>query len=131
MIFVDSSAFLAVIDVDDRQHQSAQVCWRNILLENHALLTNNYVIVETVAITQKRLGLKAIRDLQQEILSLIPVEWIDEARHQAAIEMVLRADRRRLSLVDCSCFLTMRSAGIDTAFTFDPHFGEQGFTVIP
>jgi uncharacterized protein len=44
---------------------------------------------------------------------------------------LLAANRRTLSLVDCSSFDIMRKFGIDTVFTFDPHFREQGFSVVP
>jgi predicted nucleic acid-binding protein len=41
------------------------------------------------------------------------------------------AARRKLSLVDCISFQTMREYGAPTAFCFDPHFREQGFDTIP
>ena len=45
--------------------------------------------------------------------------------------MVLTAQRKKLSIVDCASFLIMREQGVSEAFTFDKHFGEQGFTVVP
>jgi predicted nucleic acid-binding protein len=33
--------------------------------------------------------------------------------------------------VDCTSFEIMRQARLERAFTFDPHFAEQGFVVIP
>lgn len=47
------------------------------------------------------------------------------------MQNVLTANRRQLSLVDCSAFETMRRLDIETVFTFDEHFREQGFNVIP
>jgi predicted nucleic acid-binding protein len=44
---------------------------------------------------------------------------------------LLAANRRSLSLVDCTSFEVMRQAGLDTVFTFDLHFREMGFKVIP
>jgi predicted nucleic acid-binding protein len=46
-------------------------------------------------------------------------------------EQLLTADRRQLSLVDCSSFETMRRLGIKKVFSFDEHFREQDFEVIP
>lgn len=62
---------------------------------------------------------------------MLQVEWVTEERHRAAMEAVLAASRRRLSLVDCVSFQTMRECGLRTAFCFDPHFREQGFEVLP
>ncbi|RME55690.1 MAG: VapC toxin family PIN domain ribonuclease, partial [Caldilineae bacterium] len=44
--------------------------------------------------------------------------------------MVVGANRRGLSLVDCTSFVVMQQLGIDTAFAFDNHFKEQGFTLL-
>jgi predicted nucleic acid-binding protein len=43
---------------------------------------------------------------------------------------LLVANRRDLSLVDCTSFEVMRRNGLEVVFTFDPHFHEQGFQVI-
>ena len=131
MIFVDTSAFLAILQGDDRHHQRADSCLRNLREEGQTLRTNNYVIVESMALIQKRLGLEKARDFQEKVVPLLEIEWIDEDQHNSATEMVFRSNQRRLSLVDCSSFQTMKRLGIDIVFTFDKHFREQGFTVIP
>jgi predicted nucleic acid-binding protein len=132
MIFVDTSAFLAVLDINDINHALALRCWKNLLQEVHPpLSTNNYIIVESISIIQNRLGLQAVRDLQTEVLPFVQIEWIDENQHTLVIETVLATNRRKLSLVDCSVLQTMKNLGIDTVFTFDDHFREQGFNIIP
>jgi predicted nucleic acid-binding protein len=131
MNFVDTSAFLAVLDKEDINHNRAIQCWKNLLQKDHPLFTNNYVIVESIAIIQKRLGLQAVQDLQTETLPFVRIEWVDENQHATAMGIVLATNRRKLSLVDCSAFQTMKSLGIETVFTFDEHFREQGFTLIP
>jgi len=44
---------------------------------------------------------------------------------------LLTAAARDLSLVDCVSFAIMRERNLDTAFAFDRHFTQQGFTCIP
>jgi predicted nucleic acid-binding protein len=73
----------------------------------------------------------SIDSLNKEVLSLMDVAWVDENQHQSAWATFIQANRRQLSLVDCSCFESMRRLGIEKAFTFDEHFQEQGFQVIP
>jgi predicted nucleic acid-binding protein len=131
MIFVDTSAFLAILLTEDVNHQRAVECWRTLLEEEQALLTNNYVLVESVVIIQKRLGLSMVRDFHERLLPFVNVEWIDENQHESSIRFVLAANRRQLSLVDCSSFGTMRRLKIEKVFTFDSHFTEQGFEVTP
>jgi predicted nucleic acid-binding protein len=131
MIFVDSSAFLAIVKVDDLNHLRAKQQWTDLLNSNEALYTNNYVMVESIAIIQKRSGLKVVGQLQKNFLSLVNIDWISEEYHSQALETVFERKLRRLSLVDCTAFQTMRRLGIETAFTFDNHFREEGFKAIP
>ncbi|MCX5799649.1 MAG: VapC toxin family PIN domain ribonuclease, partial [Proteobacteria bacterium] len=95
------------------------------------LVTTNYVLVETCALVQNRLGMTATKVFQEDIVPVIWVEWIDKAVHLAAMGIMLAAVRKKLSLVDCVSFETMRLLGVTTAFTLDKHFKEQGFMCLP
>jgi len=131
MIFIDSSALLAIVQVDDIDHLLAKQQWMNLLNANETLYTNNYVVVESIAIIQKRSGLNVLKKLQSNILELVGIDWVDEGQHSQALKTVFELNHRRLSLVDCTAFQTMRRLGIETAFTFDTHFREEGFNTIP
>ena len=87
--------------------------------------------MESFALTQSRLGTDAVRLLQEDILPVISIHFADREAHRSGISAILSAGRRNLSFVNCVSFEIMRTLGIKTAFTFDPHFKEQGFTVIP
>jgi predicted nucleic acid-binding protein len=130
-VFVDTSAFLAVLDADDVNHFQASRVWQDLITQEVPLVCNNYVLVETYALVQSRLGMTAVTILQKDIRPLIGVEWVDEPTHRAGISALLTAHRRRLSLVDCTSFETMRQLGIQRAFTLDQHFSEQGFDCLP
>ncbi|MBV6450407.1 MAG: 23S rRNA-specific endonuclease VapC20 [Anaerolineales bacterium] len=131
MIFVDTSAILSILLPDDLNHARAVQTWRDLLEKDKALLTNNYVLVESIVIIQKRLGISKVRDFQEKILPLLQIEWVDEKEHAATLQRMLAANRRQLSLVDCSSFETMQRLDVQKAFTFDSHFAEQGFEIIP
>jgi predicted nucleic acid-binding protein len=129
--FVDSSALLAVLDADDAQHERADRIWRSLLGADEPLVTTNYVLVETFALAQARLGLEAVRALDADVVPVLNVVWVDEALHRAAATALLTAQRRHLSLVDCVSFEAMRRAGAGQAFAFDRHFRQQGFSLVP
>ena len=129
--FVDTSAFFAVLDADDGNHDRARQVWEDLLTQEAVLVCSNYVLVETLALVQRRLGLPAVRTFQEDIMPVLNVEWVDETIHQVGIASVLAAARRGLSLVDCVSFEIMRRLGIKTASAFDPHFEEQGFECLP
>ena len=126
-VFVDTSALYAVLDKDDLNHLSAKEKWSDLLDNQHTLVTTNYVLVECCALAQRRLGMMAASAIEQSILPLLQVHWVDESMHSAAMGAFLLAGRRKLSLVDCVSFATMRKLGIPAAFAYDVHFVEEGF----
>jgi predicted nucleic acid-binding protein len=130
-IFIDTSGFIAVLDKDDASHTGAAKTWMDILLSEETLLTTNYVIVETCALVQNRLGMTALKVFQEDIVPVLRIQWIDKAVHHAAMGVMLAAVRKKLSLVDCVSFETMRLLEVTIAFTFDKHFKEQGFICLP
>jgi len=131
-VFVDTSALYAVLDRDDANHPAARETWKRLLLDPSALLlTHNYVLVETAALLQNRRGIDVVRTLYEKVVPMIRIDWLDEQRHRMAIEMLLTAARKKLSLVDCASFLVMRDHAVTHAFCFDRHFAEQGFQPLP
>ncbi len=130
-VFVDTSAILAGLDASDDQHVRAIDTWRNLIQADTPVLTTNYVLLETIAVLQHRGGLIPVRRFVDDLLPALHVYWISEADHRAAVTALLAADRRQLSLVDCTSFLIMRRLDLPTAFAFDPHFVEQGFHCLP
>lgn len=131
IIFIDTSAFLAILNADDKNHHRAKKTWTDLIMPATRLICNNYILVETFSLVQQRLGMDAVRVFQEDILPLINIEWIDAETHKAGVSALLAASRRKLSLVDCVSFETMRNLGVKTVLAFDPHFAEQGFKCIP
>ena len=130
-IFIDTSAFYALFDRDDENHPRAKAAWEAMLHDGADLLTHNYVLLETSALLQHRLGLAALRTFHEDVAPVVRIDWIAESRHAAAAGAVLAAGRKKLSLVDCVSFQTMRELGVRRAFCFDKHFKEQAFETIP
>lgn len=129
--FIDTSAFLAVLDADDENHQKARRKWEDIINGEENLVCSSYVLVETLALIQNRFGMKALMAFQEDVIPMLTVEWVGENTHERGITSVLVANRRELSLVDCISFDVMRCLGIKAVFTFDKHFKEQGFGCVP
>ena len=127
---MDTSAFYALLDRDDANHQKAKKAWTDLLRAEHSLVTNNYILVETFALLQNRLGIEAVRGFQEDVLPLIHIEFVSPEMHRSGIAALLSASRRSLSLVDCVSFEIIRSSGIKTVFAFDQHFKEQGFIIL-
>lgn len=75
-VFVDTSAFLALINADDSFHVQASTLFSRLLTSGALLYTTNYVIVETIAVLQNRHGLEPAYDFIDNILPVINIEWI-------------------------------------------------------
>ena len=129
-LFVDTSALYALMDGDDTNHESARRFW-NQLDPDELLVTHNYVLVETSALVQRRLGVEALRAFADDLMLPISTVFVDQAVHTAALSGVLGARMRQLSLVDMVSFEVMRRMGVGTAFAFDDHFTRFGFDCQP
>jgi predicted nucleic acid-binding protein len=130
-VFVETSALVALLGTHDPNQARARDSWEWLTSGDHQLWTSNYVLVEALAVLQRRLGLAAARSFVLDLCPALQVEWVTGVVHDAALAALLSANRRDLSLVDCVSFELMRHQGITAAFTFDPHFAEQGFEVLP
>ena len=130
MVFVDTSALYAVLDRNDENHGKAAKAWARLLTSAVPLFTHNYVLVETAALAQHRLGIPALRAVHERMIPVLQIYWVHESHHRTATEMVMTTGRRKLSLVDCVSFVVMREHGVADAFCFDNHFREQGFRSI-
>lgn len=94
-------------------------------------MTHNYVLVETVAIAQRRLGEVAARRLLQELAPVLTTVWVDEATHAAGVAALLAALPTKVSLIDFVSFEVMRGHDIARVFTFDDDFRLAGFESMP
>ncbi len=130
-VFVDTSALFAVLDADDQSHEPARQTWTDLINQKTDLVSTNYVLLETLALVQHRLGIEAVRTLQKDIVPILRIEWVAEAQHGIGVTALLTACNRKLSLVDCISFEVMRRLDIKIAFAFDRHFSQQGFLSVP
>jgi predicted nucleic acid-binding protein len=130
-VFVDTSAVLALLNADDAMHARVAAAWRTLVRAEEELVTSSYVLIESLALAQARLGPAAARALANEFVPALEVVWVDEALHRAALSAWLISGRRELSLVDCVSFEVMRRRSVPRVLTLDRHFGRQGFAAVP
>ena len=130
-IFIDTAAFYALVDSIDANHLAAVALWTDWGQHHHRYITSDYVLLESFSLIQRRHGLALARYFYDKIAPACDVEWITPQIHQTAVNSLLIANHRHLSLVDCTSYTLMRALGLRHVFTFDVHFAEQGFTCYP
>ena len=128
--FADTSGLLALLSGKDENHARAERAFATLRARQAALVSTSFVLVETYALVGRRLGLDAVRSFRADFAPLIEVVWVDEALHDAGLDLLLERRRRLLSLVDAVSFVTMRQRDVAEAFAFDPHFEEEGFSLV-
>jgi uncharacterized protein len=90
-------------------------------------VTHNYVVVESIALAQARLGLEAVRRLLDDLLPVIAIRWIGADLHRAAAAALLASETAAVSFVDRVSFAFMREHALTHAFAYDSHFTREGF----
>ena len=126
MIFLDTSAVYAWADRHDPNHHTAVRLLQAILDRDESLVTHNYVVLESLALLQARLGVSAAVKFAKDAAAFV-VEWVDEDLHASGLRAVEKSGKRLVSLVDHISFLVMKRRRVTTAFAFDPDFKTEGF----
>jgi predicted nucleic acid-binding protein len=128
MILLDTSAIYALADKADPNHTTAYRKFEDVLKSGESFLVHNYILLESAALLQARLGLQSALLFLKDAESF-EMEWIDQDLHEGAAKELGRIRKRGISLVDCTSFLVMRRKGIKKVLAFDPDFQDQGFTM--
>ncbi|MBI2194421.1 MAG: type II toxin-antitoxin system VapC family toxin [Planctomycetes bacterium] len=126
-VFVDTSGFYALLDGSDTFHPKARDCFERSQAESWQLVTTNYVIHESWAVIQARLGWEAVDAWLDRVLRCCDILWVDPELHALAMARCRQARERRLSLTDCLSIEVMRRRGISEAIAEDEHFAREGF----
>jgi predicted nucleic acid-binding protein len=129
--FVDTSALYALLDRDDRNHPAAADWFAGAGASATDLITHSYVVVESAALADRRLGRAAARALLDDVLPAMTLVFVNESLHRAATSAYLATTRGGVSLVDRVSFELMRDRQITEAFAFDRDFQAAGFTTVP
>ena len=128
-VFLDTSALYALLVAEDSRHTDAVETLRRLRDEPAELVTTSFVLQETIALLQARVGLSAVRALADRLLGGARVIWIGSDVFAAALGSLLAAQSRSISLTDWTSFEVMRRQRIERAFAFDEDFVRQGFGV--
>ena len=128
-IFVDISGFYAFLDGTDPFHAAARAAFENAVENGRPLVTTSYVLHESWAVIQGRLGWEAVDGWLDRIVPLCEVVWVDSLLHELGAARCRQARERRLSLTDCVSIETMRRRGLTEAIASDEHFAREGFSL--
>lgn len=130
-LLADTSALLALLFRDDRNHRAAAAFLRS--RPEARFLMTELVLSEVVTRLRARAGAARAVAAARELTSSGRYEllFIDAVVLRGALEKMARFADKRLSLTDCASFDVMERLALDAAFTFDRDFRDCGFRMLP
>ncbi|MBI3942276.1 MAG: type II toxin-antitoxin system VapC family toxin [Chloroflexi bacterium] len=130
-LLVDTSAYFAFVDGQDINHATARAIATRLATEHGRLYTTNFILAETHALLVARLGrdiaLRVLQEIDRGSTTIIRVSSTDELR---AREILIQYRDKDFSLTDAISFTVMERLHIRSAFTFDRHFAQYGYTIL-
>ena len=129
MIFVDTSAFLALYVKRDQYHRQASKIFPSL---PRPFSTSNHVVDELATLLGRIAGYRYAADRVDDVYASESIDVLSSTRNDEveAIRWMRKFADKEISFTDCISFAMMRRVGIRTAFTFDRHFRDAGFQII-
>ena len=132
-VFVDTGAWGALQNADDRHHRAAASALPTILGSCKSLVTSNQVIGETYTYLRATQGYPEARRFLDGIAATAKLErlFVTEALEREALQILHRYAEHPFSFVDATSFALRRQERLRYAFAFDAHFPTVGSVRIP
>ncbi|NIP67085.1 PIN domain-containing protein [Candidatus Bathyarchaeota archaeon] len=135
-LFIDTSAFLALEDENDKEHGEALGYRERLRREEtgfRAVYTSNYVLDEILTLLRLKLGHRAAVVLGENLKrsKILRTLRVTPQIEDQAWNIFKKYDDKDFSFTDCTSFALMEREAISVAFAFDEHFQQYGFQMVP
>lgn len=128
-MFVDTAAWIALLNVSDALHSRAKQVMNELIQQKALLVTTEFVLLEVadaLSIPAIRLQTVAfINGLRQ--LSILEIVPVNQTLLVESWTLYSQRLDKEWGLTDCTSFVVMTQEKITQAFTSDRHFEQAGF----
>lgn len=136
MIFVDTSAFIAIVNEKDDNHRAAKRFLDDIKrgkVKVKKIITSDYIIDETLTRIRYSVGHKEAVEWGDGILASKVIDRMEIGNEffELAWDIFTKYKDKKLSFTDCTSFAVMKKRGIEKVFAFDEDFERMGFVLMP
>jgi uncharacterized protein len=132
-VFVDTSAFVALRNESEIEHERARTTLAGLLADGVSLFTSNYVFAETYTALMVRVGREEAIEWGRRFRASGAIELVrlDQEVEDEAWEILERHSDKNWSYVDATSFALIERDGGGEAFALDTHFAQRGLRVLP
>ena len=129
-IFIDTSFIIALINERDQYHNQALSLADQY--DTQLLVVTDSVLLEVANALSRRYKFEAIQVIEDLLTSEdVEVVRLTPELFDRAFQLYKTRQDKAWGLVDCISFIVMQDRGISVAFTFDQHFAQAGFQILP
>ncbi|MFM7439188.1 MAG: type II toxin-antitoxin system VapC family toxin [Snowella sp.] len=128
-VFVDTAAWLALLNIDDIWHQQAKEIRLELVKQNYIFITTEFVLLEVGDALCSQVLRKNTANFLHNIYQLKSTKIITLSQDLLQLGLSLYEQRldKDWGLTDCVSFVVMQREKIQEAFTSDKHFEQAGF----
>lgn len=134
-IFVDTSAWNALADVGDPDHEIA-LLYKDGIPEGCLLVVTNYILDELYTLMLMNQGYRDAIESKGQIdiriqAGILEVVWVTEDIASEAWSIFERFNvDKEWSFTDCVSYVVMKQRKISQVFTFNHHFEQMGLFLL-
>ena len=128
-VFLDTSAFVALEDRDDRHHRRAVALFDRTRAERPILVTSNLILAESISLIGGRLYPRKAVEFGRRLHAsrVVRLVYLTQEIEALALRTYEKFNDPKLSFVDCTSFDLIRLLSLDSVFAFDADFVRAGF----
>ena len=131
-VFVDTSAYYALMDTGATRHAQALRSFQRLSGEHTIFYVTTFVVAELHAMlltrTYRALAARVLEDIYASSIIILRATERDETR---AREIIRQHSDKEYSFADAISFAVMERLHLRHAWTYDHHFSQYGFDQEP
>lgn len=135
-VFIDASAWIAVIDEQNPNHIQAREYYKKLIEQSARLVTNNIVVDECLSVLKEKFGnefaQQFLETIDESVLSVtLRVVWISRRIRRNVINNFLKTSSSKHSMRQYYVYESIKRKKVDIVFSYDENLKAFDFPVMP
>ncbi len=136
IVFVDSSAWLAIVNNKDSNYESATEYFKKLIERNARLVTSTLVVDEVLQILKNKFdsdfARKFLTIIDESVLTInLRLDWTSRRSRRIVLNNFLKSNDLNLSVRYFYILESVKKKKADIIFTFDSNLKELGYPLMP